>query len=68
MFLPKVTIFFRVDDARCRSLKQEVLGKITMKGRNHIMAIYIHALAFYHKLGLIGSRTKLSNRANSYGR
>lgn len=68
MFLPKMPIFSHKGDVQCCPLKQDALVKITMKGRSHIMAIYIHALAFYHKLGLIGSWSQLSNRAKSYGR
>ena len=68
MFLSKLPIFFHISDVQYRPQKQAVLAKITMNGRNHIMAIIIHALAFYHKLGLIGSWSQLSNRAKSYGR
>jgi len=68
MFLSKTTIFFYIGNVQYRPVKRDVLVKITMTGRSHIVAIIIHALTFYRKLELIGSRSQLSKRANSYGR
>lgn len=68
MFLPKIPILFHIDAIQCRPLKPDILAKITVNEWYRIMSNYNHALAFYPKLELIGSRSQLPNRENSYGR